>query len=181
MRLHADQCTEARTQSIESFRGWRGTTYANTLVAPMPDSFSHSVRLSVTPAEAWPHMQKAATWSGIAGIKEVTDATHDESGTLTGFDFVVVAGGTRVKGTAARLEAKPNELLRLSIKSTEIVGEVAARLAANDASGTKLRIILEMRAKGFLAGMFYPIIAQTVGKGLPEQVEKFGHRLEAGA
>ena len=144
----------------------------------MPDSFSHSVRLDVTPAEAWPRLQQAATWSGIAGIEEVTDARHDESGGLTGFDFVVVAGGTRIKGTAARLEAQPNELLRLSVNSSEVTGEVAARLAANDASGTKLRIILEMKATGFLAGMFYPLIAQTVGKNLPEQVEKFGRRLE---
>ena len=84
----------------------------------------------------------------------------------------------KVVGKATRLEKVENELLRLSITSAELVGEIATRLAANDASGTKLRVVLEMRAKGFLAGMFYPIIAQTVGTNLPEQVETFGSRLE---
>ena len=145
----------------------------------MPDSFSHSVRLDVSRAEAWPRLQLADTWAGIGGLREVSDATHDEDGVLTGFSFVVVAGGTRVRGKATTLEAVEPELLRVEIDSTEIGGEITARLAANDASGTKLRIVLEMRAKGLLAGMFYPLIAQTVGKNLPEQVQQFGTRLTA--
>ena len=144
----------------------------------MPDSFSHSVRVASSPAEAWPRLQRPETWAGVAGIQEVYDAAHDADGVLTGFSFTVVAAGTRIVGKAARTDYRQNELLVLSISSSELVGEITARLTANDASGTKLRMVLEMRAKGFLAGMFYPLIAQTVGKSLPEQVETFGRRLE---
>lgn len=143
----------------------------------MPDSFSHSVRLDTSPSEAWKQLHEADTWAGIGGIDEITDATHNESGELTGFTFVVSASGRRVEGTAATKQTRENELFVLEIASSELVGEVNVRLAANDASGTKLRVVLDMRAKGLLANMFYPIIAQTVGKNLPAQVEKFGRRL----
>lgn len=145
----------------------------------MPDAFSHSVRLAVAPAEAWPRLQEATTWAGIAGIESVSDARHDQDGVLESFDFVVSAAGSRITGTATRVQHTPQESLELAISSSEIVGGLTARLAANEASGTRLRIMLEMKAKGFLAGMFYPLIAQTVARNLPEQVEQLGRRLEA--
>jgi len=145
----------------------------------MSDSFSHTTRIDASPDEAWPRLQVADVWAGIAGIDRVYDATHDDAGQLTGFSFEVVAAGTRVSGKAVRTEYRENELLVLSISSSELVGTITTRLVANDASGTKLRMVLEMRARGLLAGMFYPLIAQTVGKNLPEQVEKIGRRLEA--
>jgi hypothetical protein len=144
----------------------------------MADSFSHSIRLDVDRSDAWPRLHEVSTWAGIGGISEVSDATHDE-GALTGFSFLVEAAGSKVRGQATVTGATEPELLVMAITSSEIVGEITVRLAANDASGTKLRIVLEMRAKGFLAGMFYPIIAQTVGKNLPTQVEEFGRLLSA--
>ena len=143
----------------------------------MPDSFSHSVRLDVPRDDAWPRLHNAETWAGVGGIKGVSNPTHDDDGNLTGFEFIVEAGGSKIPGTATVVEAVAPELFRLEITSSEIVGEITVRLAANDASGTKLRALLEMRAKGFLAGMFYPLIAQTVGKNLPDEVEALGRRL----
>lgn len=145
----------------------------------MADAFSHSIRLAVSPEEAWPRLQHATTWSGIGGIDAVSEARHHPSGVLESFRFVVVAAGTRIRGTATTVEHVEYEMLELSINSTEITGGVTTQLSARDASGTKLRVMLEMRAKGFLAGMFYPVIAQTVARSLPTQVEKFGARLES--
>ena len=98
------------------------------------------------------------------GSRRSTTPPTTPTGCSPASSFTVVAAGTRIVGKAARTDYRQNELLVLSISSSELVGEITARLTANDASGTKLRMVLEMRAKGFLAGMFYPLIAQTVGK-----------------
>ena len=140
----------------------------------MSDSFSHSVRLETPRTEAWPRLHDAATWAGVAGITGVSNPSHDDSGHLESFDFVVEAGGSKIPGSAKVIEVSEPELFRIDISSAEIMGHITVRLASNDASGTKLRVLLEMRAKGFLAGMFYPLIAQTVGKGLPDEVEALG-------
>jgi hypothetical protein len=60
-----------------------------------------------------------------------------------------------------------------------VAGEIAVALAA-EAAGTALRVTLTARSRGFIAGMFWGRIAETLGKGLVTQVDRFAASFAGG-
>ena len=147
----------------------------------MPDRFSHDAIAHVPRVDAWAALQRPDVWEDIAGVQRVTNPRYDSSGVLTGYAFTVQAGPSTFAATAKTTSASPPERLVLAIDSTEIKGTLTTVLAEHDEAATRVTVAVEMRAKGFLAQMFYPIVAQTVRTGLPAQVQAFAFKLSAPA
>jgi carbon monoxide dehydrogenase subunit G len=143
----------------------------------VPDTFSHSTALAVAPEVAWRALQDPHTWAAIAGVGDVRDTRYADDGTLAGYNFTVSAGIHTITGAATTVEVDPPALMRLDIHSAEMAGWVRAILSEGDATPPELTVTLEMRPKGLLTTMFYPLIAQAVGREFPNQVQGFADRL----
>lgn len=146
----------------------------------MADTFTHSAQLHVARPTAWTSLQDPATWAGIAGVDEIRDARFTDDGTLAGYAFTVQAGPHTVRGSATTVLVAPNSTMRIDIASAEMTGWIQATLAGEDHAPV-VTVDLSMRPKGLLATMFYPLIAQAVGREFPAHVQGFADRLNAGA
>ena len=151
-----------------------GAVVASGLVT---DSFSHSAIALVEPPAAWLALQRPDVWEEIAGVQEVVDPRFDEAGTLTSYRFTVKAGPHTVRGSAQTVEALEPDLMRIRISSPEIVGAITTELAPHEETATLVTVSVEMRAKGILASLFYPVVSQAVRNGLPDQVHAFAEKL----
>lgn len=125
----------------------------------------------------WAALQDAATWSGIGPVDEVWDATHDETGQLQGFRWSAHVGPTKYKGTAKVSIATEPHHMRLQLDSSELGGALIADISEDEPT---LAVTLEVASKGAMASMFFPIIAEAIGRGLPQQVEEFAAGLAGG-
>ena len=143
----------------------------------MADSFSHSTALAVSPEQAWPRLQDPETWSGVAGLRNLSDSSRDAQGVLEGFSFVVEAAGKRVKGTVKTIEHRSPEMLTVALDSTDLGGTITVDLASEDV-GTTLTVRLSLKPVSFMVRLAFPVISQTIAKGLPPQVEALARRLE---
>lgn len=65
-----------------------------------------------------------------------------------------------------------------SVDTTEVSGTTSVEISPNNA-GTLIAVTLEVESKGLLSTMFFPVIASTVGRGLPRSVDDFADRLSA--
>jgi len=133
-------------------------------------SFSHNAPLSKTASAVWEALQDASTWAGIGPVDDVWDATHDEDGGLVSFRWSAHVGPTKYKGSATVTIAAEPHHMKLHLDSTELTGALIADIDEEDPS---LVVTLEVASKGPLATMFFPIIAEAIGRGLPQQVEEF--------
>jgi hypothetical protein len=138
-------------------------------------SFRADARTSAPLDEAWRSLQHACTWEGIAGVDHVTDATHDE-GRLTGFVFSATVGGVRYPGRSTVTAADPPAHMRLELATSELIATIDVALQTADTE-TEVRVALTVRSRSFLAGMFFPAIADTIGRGLPDTTVDFARRL----
>jgi carbon monoxide dehydrogenase subunit G len=147
----------------------------------VPDRFTHDAIAHVPRAEAWAALQRPEVWENIAGVQRVTNPRHDPAGLLAGYTFTVQAGPSTFRATAKTTIATPPEKMVLAIDSSEIKGTLTAMLANISERSTRVSVTVEIRAKGLLAQMFYPVVAQTVRTGLPSQVQAFAFKLSAPA
>lgn len=120
-------------------------------------------------------LQDAATWSGIGPVDDVWDPTHADDGTLESFKWSAHVGPTRYKGSAVIATAIPLSHMKLNLDSSELKGSLIAEIG-NDQS-TRLAVTLEVASKGGMGALFFPLIAEAIGRGLPEQVEQFASAL----
>lgn len=123
----------------------------------------------------WAALQDAATWSGIGPVDDVWDAAHDEDGLLASFSWSAHVGPTKYKGSAKVTVAAEPHHMKLHLDSSELTGALIADID-EDESAT-LMVTLEVASKGAIASMFFPIIAEAIGRGLPQQVEEFASTL----
>lgn len=145
---------------------------------PVPsETFQHEVTIDVDRGVAWDHLQEAATWEALAGIEHVSGVKHDSDGQLESFAFVAVAGGKRYPGTASVAKRQPPEHMVLRIDSSEIDGTISTTL--NGGNPLQLRVELNLRSKGILSTMFFPVVSASVGSGFPRQVNEFAARVAA--
>ena len=121
--------------------------------------------------DVWASLQDAATWSGIGPVDDVWDATHDEDGLLESFQWSAHVGPTKYKGTATVTVAAEPHHIKLHLDSSELTGALIADIDENDTA--TLMVTLEVASKSTMAAMFFPIIAEAIGRGLPRQVEEF--------
>jgi hypothetical protein len=65
--------------------------------------------------------------------------------------------------------------MELSLDSSELKGSLIADIDDNES--TRLAVTLEVASKGTMGALFFPLIAEAIGRGLPEQVEEFAASL----
>jgi hypothetical protein len=147
------------------------------LAVPMPSqSFRATASTSAPLDAAWSALQRPETWEGIAGVDDITDAAHDEHGHLTGFVFAATVGGFRYPGRSKVIGASPPVHMRLELVTAELTGTIDVRLRHTHAR-SDVHVELAVRSKSMLAGMFFPAIADTIGRGLPAATDNFAERL----
>ena len=134
-------------------------------------SFSHSVQLPNPAVSVWDALQAAETWAGIGPVDEVWAAEHDEDGGLEAFQWSAHVGPTKYKGSAAVAIADAPHHMKLNLSSSELTGSLITDIEEGDSP--VLAVTLEVVSKGTMASLFFPIIAEAIGRGLPQQVEAF--------
>jgi carbon monoxide dehydrogenase subunit G len=157
-------------------RGEIGSTRAVATIPVVADTFSHSTQLNVSRSQVWAWLQDPELWGSVAGVDTIQDVRFNEDGTLAGYAFTVKAGIHTIRGTADTVEGEPNARMKIEIVSPEMAGWIEATLEGQDESPT-VTVELSMQPKGILANMFYPVIAQTVGREFPAHVQVFADRL----
>ncbi len=103
------------------------------------------------------------------------DPIVDAHGHLRGFSFEVTAAGNRYEGTATPLAREHKRLMAWHVDMTEIMGTTSVAVAPS-AGETEITVTLEVESKGLLSSMFFPVIASTIGNGLPGSVNEFAAR-----
>lgn len=134
-------------------------------------SFSHNVELTRPVNDVWATLQDAATWSGIGPVDEVWDPVHDEDGALESFQWSAHVGPTKYKGSAVVAIADAPHHMKFNLDSSELTGSLIADLDGD--KSPRMAVTLEVVSKGTMAALFFPLIAEAIGRGLPDQVERF--------
>jgi len=135
-------------------------------------TFSHTAIAAVEPSEVWATFDNPTTWESIGGIDRVHDARIGPTGRLEGFSFDTEVAGKKYVGTATPDQRVEGSLIAWNVRNSEIKGTVRVQLT--DASpGAEITVTLEVESASFFSGMFFPVIASTIGSGLPAAVEEF--------
>lgn len=138
------------------------------------DTFSHTASANVTIGSVRSALQLAETWKGIGPIDEVWEATYDGHD-LAGFKWRARAAGKSWDGTAERVGNGSDSEVTFDLDSSEITGSITVSLQT-EGETTAITVSLFARSKGFLAGMFWGVVADALRKGLPTQVETFSQQ-----
>ena len=138
------------------------------------DTFSHSAIANATSESVHAALQLSETWKGIGLIDEVWEATH-EGADLVGFKWRARAAGKSWDGTAKRVGDGSDNDVNFKLDSSEITGSIAVSLQT-EGELTAITVTLFAQSKGFLAGMFWGVVADALRKGLPAQVEAFSNQ-----
>lgn len=59
-----------------------------------------------------------------------------------------------------------------NIENSEVRGVTTVQLT-DDGPGTRVTVTLEVESVGMFASMFFPVIANAIGSGLPHTVDAF--------
>lgn len=135
-------------------------------------TFSHTVRISVPPAQVWIALQQADTWMNIGPIEEVWEATHAEDGSLTGYRWSAHAAGRTWRGRATTTQSERDQRIRLALDSPEIRGAISVEIGASE-----ITVSIDVVPNGPLARMFWGVVRGALERGLPHQVEAFAAAL----
>jgi hypothetical protein len=140
----------------------------------MPNaSFTHRVTIERPADHVWRRLQEAETWAAIGPIERVWDAKHDTAGGLIRFRWAAMVGPRNYNGTAAVVAKEELRHMQLALDGGEVAGTLVASLDQDGSAATSLEVTLSVMPRGALAIMFFPIVAQAIGNGLPAQVERF--------
>jgi len=141
-------------------------------------SFTHQVTVPRSADEIWEQLQVAETWSNIGPVEDVWDAEHAEDGQLQRYRWSTTVGPRSYRGRAKVVASEPAHLMRLDLDATEVVGTLTTRLSQNGTDATQLEVTLEIESRGTLSTLFFPVVSDAVGRGLPRQVEEFAAAFE---
>ena len=143
----------------------------------MPSAeFEHTATASVEREIAWQQLQDPETWQGLAGVDEVFDVHHAPDGLLTAYRFQVTAASQAYEGTATTVVATQPATMAIDIVTSEVTGRITTNLREIE-EGVAVNVVVALRSKGFLSTLFFPVISQSLGSGLPRQVDAFATRL----
>jgi carbon monoxide dehydrogenase subunit G len=141
-------------------------------------SSSHEVTVAQPADGLWQILQNADTWANIGPVERVWDPVHDAAGTLMSYRWSTTVAGRPYEGTAKTMAAEPPSSIQQELDGGEVAGVLTTRLSPNaDPSHTTITVHLEVSSRGALSAMFFPIIADAINRGLPDQVEEFAGRL----
>jgi hypothetical protein len=136
------------------------------------ETFSHSSTTTASRSEVWSALDLPPTWEGIGGVDRVINPVIDDEGRLRGFAFETVVAGVKYLGQATQSTREEEREMVMNIANSEIRG--AIRIDLSDASdGTLIQVTLDIESTGMLSAMFFPVIARSIGNGLPRAIEEF--------
>jgi hypothetical protein len=137
----------------------------------MPSAtFHESVAISAPPGAVWDKLQEPSVWQSIGPVQELWDPTF-EDGVLIGFQWSTNIGGVVYDGTGTAVDHERPFRYELVLDNSEVAGSIAVDLAESDSgSSTGIDVTLELRSKGLLSSMFFPLVSRAIGDGLPDQV-----------
>lgn len=124
----------------------------------------------------WGSLDTPETWEAIGGVDRVFDPAVDDEGRLQGFSFETLAAGKRYVGLATPNRRDEGRLMSWRIESSEVRGVTTVELEPSD-PGTSVTVTLEVESRSLLSGMFFPLIANAIGNGLPDAVDDFARGL----
>lgn len=142
----------------------------------MPETaFRHQAIVPAPPAAVWARLQDPDTWATVAAV-DATSAHRHEGDRLEGFRFTTSIGRARYEGEARVTQARKEEAMTLSIRSTELTGDIRISLRRDD-PGTELDVEMWMRPAGILGTMVFPMVTSAVSNGFEESVERLAAAL----
>ena len=115
-------------------------------------------------------------WRSVGPVQNLWDPTI-EDGVLTGFQWSTNIGGVVYKGTGTSVNPQRPHHYELILDTSEMAGTISVELAAGNPGRTEVEVALELRSKGFLSSMFFPLLSRAIGNGLPAQIEDLAVRL----
>ena len=62
-----------------------------------------------------------------------------------------------------------------------MVGTITVDLSDGNPGGTIVDVSIELRSKGLLSSMFFPLVSKAIGDGLPDQVKDMAVQLGGGS
>jgi hypothetical protein len=126
----------------------------------------------------WKRLQDADTYANIGPVEKVWDPVHDDDGVLQQYTWSTTVGRKPYEGSARTVEAHNPSYLKMDLDAGEVAGSLATALEAVTDEVTNLAVTLEIISKGTLSTLFFPVISDAVGRGLPEQVETFAGAID---
>ncbi len=120
------------------------------------------------------------TWGEISGVERVHQPVIDDEGKLRGFLFDTVVGGTAYEGKASPRHRDEGQAMAWNLANSQVRGLVHIDLS-DAGAGTSMTVGLEIESASFMAGMFFGAIANAVGSGFPETVERLAAGLSESA
>lgn len=145
----------------------------------MPNaSFTHRTVISQPADHVWARLQDAGTWANIGPVEEVWDEVHDESGHLQRYAWSTSVGPRAYRGHAQVIGSDPGSVMRLALDGGELAGTLTTTLSKNGDDATHIEVTLHVESRGTLSTMFFPLVAEVVGRGLPGQVEEFARSFD---
>lgn len=136
-------------------------------------TFTHEVTVHRSMQHVWERLQDANTYANIGPVEKVWDAVHDEDGILQRYTWSTTVGRKPYEGSARTVEAHNPHYLKMDLDAGELAGSLTTALEPVTDDVTNLAVTLEIVSKGTLSTLFFPVISDAVGRGLPEQVEAF--------
>ncbi len=141
------------------------------------ETFAHRVHIAAAPAEVWEQLQVPETWTGLGPVRRVWDPEW-EDGVLARYRFAAEAGPQKFEGRARTTAADEPERLVVAIDAKSFTGELRAVLSPN-ATGTNADIELEIGTSDFFMGLVFGVVAGTIRREFPSQVEGLARQIEA--
>jgi carbon monoxide dehydrogenase subunit G len=146
----------------------------------MPSAtFHHTATIDAPKEDVWDGLQDPDIWSAIGPVQKVWDPVV-EDGVLMGFQWSTDIGGVVYEGTGTATVQERPDRYELVLDTSEMAGAITIELTDGDPRGTIVDVGLELRSKGLLSSMFFPLVSRAVGDGLPDQVDDLAAQLSAG-
>ncbi len=141
-------------------------------------SYVHHVAVPASANDVWARFQDSETWEGIGPIDDVRDVRVDGD-RLVSFSWSTHVGPSRYRGRSTIVENVPGRRIVMRLDSTEMAGSLAVDLD-EQSDETKIAVTLAVVTKGTMSSLFFPIISETITKGLATQVEAFAATWDGG-
>jgi carbon monoxide dehydrogenase subunit G len=146
----------------------------------MPSAtYRSSVTVDADRPAVWDRLQDPDIWRSIGPVQDLWNPELDD-GELTGFQWSTDIGGVTYEGTGTATDRDRPSRYELVLDTSEMAGTISVDLAeANPGDGTAIDVTLELRSKGLLSSMFFPIVSKAVGEGLADQIQDLAARVDA--
>jgi hypothetical protein len=140
-------------------------------------TFTHQATADADTDTVWASLQVAETWSNIGPVENISDPELDDTGQLRSFRWSTTVASKRYPGTAQVTLAEPAQRMVLNLDAREVAGNLETHLESNGDGTTIITVTLEVVSRGTLSTLFFPIVSETIAKGLPTQVDEFAAAL----